>query len=170
MCLLGIVGRPGVSWGVLGCPGVIRLTVWSALKSTTQTEDSKLRGVQNALVKATINIVKIMDSCAGSFDAATLDLGADAIGILGQASRWLNVRRRDLHKRDMDPTLHYLCSSSVQSTDQLYGDTIVKDIKDAQEINKISRQIGHPRGRGQRGRGRGFNYGNYDRGRGRTNY
>ena len=27
MCLLGIVGRPGVSWGVLGCPGVIRLTI-----------------------------------------------------------------------------------------------------------------------------------------------
>ena len=26
MCILGIVGRPGVSWGVLGCPGVIRLT------------------------------------------------------------------------------------------------------------------------------------------------
>ena len=26
MCLLGIVERPGVSWGVLGCPGVIRFT------------------------------------------------------------------------------------------------------------------------------------------------
>ena len=26
MGLLGIVERPGVSWGVLGCPGVIRLT------------------------------------------------------------------------------------------------------------------------------------------------
>ena len=26
MCFLGIEGRPGVSWGVLGCPGVIRLT------------------------------------------------------------------------------------------------------------------------------------------------
>ena len=26
MCLLGIVGRLGVSWGILGCPGVIRLT------------------------------------------------------------------------------------------------------------------------------------------------
>ena len=140
--------------------------VWSVLKATTQTEDSKLRGVQNALVKATINIVKIMDHCAGSFDAATLDLGAGAIGILGQANRWLNIRRRDLHKRDMDPKLHYLCSSSVQSTDQLYGDTIVKDIKDAQEINKISRQVG-TRGRGQRGRGRGVNY---SRGRGRLNY
>ena len=22
MCLLGIVGRPGVSWGILGCLGV----------------------------------------------------------------------------------------------------------------------------------------------------
>ena len=26
MCLFGIVERPVVSWGVLGCPGVIRLT------------------------------------------------------------------------------------------------------------------------------------------------
>ena len=26
MSLLGIVERPGVSWGVLGCPGVIRPT------------------------------------------------------------------------------------------------------------------------------------------------
>ena len=26
MCLLGIVEGPGVSWGVLGCPGVIRPT------------------------------------------------------------------------------------------------------------------------------------------------
>ena len=51
----------------------------------------------------------------------------------------------------MDPKLHYLCSSSLQSTDQLYGDTIIKDIKDAQEFNKISRQVGM-RGRGVRGR------------------
>ena len=33
MCILGIVGHPGVSWGVLGdlgCPGVIRLTAHEA--------------------------------------------------------------------------------------------------------------------------------------------
>ena len=32
MCLLCIVGRPGVSWGVLGCPGVIRLTAFLLVK------------------------------------------------------------------------------------------------------------------------------------------
>ena len=52
--------------------------VWSVLKATTQTEDSKL-SVQNALVKATTNIVKIMDYCAWPIDAATLDLVAGAI-------------------------------------------------------------------------------------------
>ena len=141
--------------------------VWSVLKSTTQTEDSKLRGIQNAIVKATINVAKILDAGAMTFDSTILDLGADAIGILGQANRWLNIRRRDLHKKDMDPKLHYLCSSSVEFTDQLYGDSIVKDIKDAQEINKISRQVG-TQGRGQRGQGRGYGY---NRGRGgRANF
>ena len=40
MYLLGIVERPGVSWGVLGCPGVLRLTpprtipLWNSLPSS----------------------------------------------------------------------------------------------------------------------------------------
>ena len=33
--------------------------VWSVLKHSTQTEDSKLRGIQNAIVKATCNLVKV---------------------------------------------------------------------------------------------------------------
>ena len=134
--------------------------VWSVLKSNTQTEDSKLRGIQNALVKATANAVMIMNSGSKTLDPKMLEWDMDAIGVLGQANKWLNVRRCELHKCDMDLKLHYLCSSSVQYTDQLYGDSIVKDIKDAQETNKISRQVGM-RGRGQRGCGRGF------RGRGR---
>ena len=136
--------------------------MWSVLKSNTQTEDSKLRGIQNAVVKATINLVKIMNAGANIFDPKMLEWGTDAIRVLGQANKWINLRRKDLHKRDMNPKLHYLCTSSVQYTDLLYGDSIVKDIKAAQEINKISRQV-EPRGRGQRGaRTRGF------RGRGRA--
>ena len=128
--------------------------VWTVLKPNTQTEDAKLRGVQNAVVKAAVNITKMMNAGAKKFDQKMLDWGTDAIGILGQANKWLNVRCKELHKRDMDPNLHYLCSSSLQSTDQLYGDSIIKDIKDAQEFNKISRQV-RVRGRGARGRGRG---------------
>ena len=132
--------------------------VWTILKPYTQTEDSKLRGVQNAVIKASINVTKMLNAEAKNFhDQKMLDWGTDAIGILGQANKWLNVRRKDLHKRDMDPKLHYLCSSALQSTDQLYGDSIIKDIKDAQEFNKISRQVGFGmRGRGMRGRSRSF--------------
>ena len=87
--------------------------VWSVLKPTTQTEDSKMRGIQNSLVKATCNIVKIMDKGSQMFDNEMLIWGTDAIGLLGQANRWINIRRRDLHKRDMDPRLHHHCSPMV---------------------------------------------------------
>ena len=41
----------------------------------------------------------------------------------------------------MDPRLHHLCSASASLTDQLYGDSIVKDIKGIQETNKICRNV-----------------------------
>ena len=42
MCLFGIVERPGVSWDVLGCPGVIRLTLKAAIGMTTvQSRESE---------------------------------------------------------------------------------------------------------------------------------
>ncbi|XP_045166692.2 uncharacterized protein LOC123530066 [Mercenaria mercenaria] len=132
--------------------------VWSVLKPTTQTDDSKMRGIQNSIVKAACNIVKIMDKGSQMFDDEMLVWGTDAIGLLGHANRWINIRRRDLHKRDMDPKLHHLCSPMVPFTDQLYGDSMIKDIKDIQELNKISRNVvrggssGRFRGRQFRGR------------------
>ena len=47
--------------------------VWSVLKPNTQTKDSKHRGVQNAVAKATINITKMMDAGATSFDQKLMD-------------------------------------------------------------------------------------------------
>ena len=49
----------------------------------------------------------------------------------------------------MDPKLHYLCSTSIPYTDLLYGDSMNKDIKDIQEMNKISRNVARGRGRGR---------------------
>ena len=74
-----------------------------------------------------------------------MDWGTDAIAILGQANKWLNVRRKDLHKKDMDPKLHYLCSSSLQSIDQLYEDSIIKDIKRRPRVQQ-NQQAGWSKG------------------------
>lgn len=120
----------------------VNSAVWSVLRQHTQTEDSKLRGIQNCMVKATCNIVKVLQKQASNFDEKSLDMAMNAIGLLGQGNRWLNSRRKEYHKRDMDPKLHHLCSSSTSFTDMLYGDSIVKDIKDIQEMNKLSRNVG----------------------------
>ena len=93
------------------------------------------------MVKATCNIVKVLDKEASKFEEKSLDMAMNAIGLLGQGNRWLNLRGKEYHKRDMDPRLHHLCSASTSFTDQLYGDSIVKDIKDIQ-TNKISRNVG----------------------------
>ena len=63
----------------------------------------------------------------------------------------------------MDPKFYYLCSSSLQSTDRLYEDSIIEDIKEAQDFNKISRQVG-ARDRSLRSRPRGSFYMNRRRG------
>ena len=115
--------------------------VWSVLKPQTQTEDSKIRGIQNSVVKASVNIAKLIDKAAPTFDEETLEWGSNALALLGQANKWLNIRRREAHKKDMDPKLHYLCSTSIPYTDLLYGDSMIKDIKDIQEMNKISRNV-----------------------------
>ena len=65
--------------------------LWSVLKPQTQTEDSKVRGVQNAVIKASCNIAKLLDKAAPALDKQMLDWGCTAIAVLGQANKWLNV-------------------------------------------------------------------------------
>ena len=107
-----------------------------------------MRGIQNFVVKASVNIVKLIDKAAPTFDEATLEWGSNALALLGQANKWLNIRRREVCKKYMDPKLHYLCSTSIPYTDLIYGDSMIKDIKDIQEMNKISRNVARGRGRG----------------------
>ncbi|KAK6186595.1 hypothetical protein SNE40_008608 [Patella caerulea] len=113
--------------------------VWTTLESFTQTEDSKLRAIQNSVVKASINLTKMLDKGGQDMDSQILEWGMDSLAILGHANRWINLRRRDLHKKHIDPRL---CSSAIPVTDQLYGDNMIKDIKDIQELNRISRKVG----------------------------
>ena len=46
------------------------------------------------MVKATCNIVKVLQKQASNFEDKTLDMAMNAIGLLGQGNRWLNARRK----------------------------------------------------------------------------
>ena len=141
--------------------------IWRLLKPSTQYEDNNMQQIQDLIVKATANIVKLTHKTAATQDSEDFDRVTDAIALLGQANKQINLRRKELHKSDLDPKYHYLASASFPFTEYLYGeDTDVnKNIKDINNLNKIGRSMG----RGyQRGSFRGRRPHPYNRGRGRV--
>lgn len=140
--------------------------IWRLLKPSTQYEDNNMQQIQDLIVKATANIVKLTHKNAATQDRADVDRATDAIALLGQANKQINLRRKEMHKSDLDPKYHYLASASFPFTEYLYGeDTDVnKNIKDINDLNKLGRSMG----RGyQRGSFRGRRPHPYNRGRGR---
>ncbi|ESO92230.1 hypothetical protein LOTGIDRAFT_162885 [Lottia gigantea] len=68
---------------------------------------------------------------SGSTNFITTSSSTAIVGNDGNNSvKWINLCRRESHKRDIDPRL---CFSTIPFTDQLYGDNVIKDIKDIQE-------------------------------------
>ena len=114
-----------------------------------------------------------------------IDLGTNALGLLGHYNRQTNVKRRENHKPDLDFQYHHLCTPSQPYSEFLYGDDVTKNVQEIQNVNRVGRKISsdHQYGRGRgfgmrssevgRGRGRGGNRGHggrrggFGRGRGR---
>ena len=148
--------------------------IWRLVKSFTQSEDSRLTAIQGVLLKASVNLVKLVEKL-GLSNSEHVELGTTAIALLGHANKMINTKRKDLRKADLDYKYHYLASASLPYTDLLYGnDTDVNNnVREINNMNRIGRSTGRGggpmrnQGRGRRGtgpytsRGRGF------RGRGR---
>ena len=124
--------------------------IWRLLKMHTQADDNRMQTIQDLIIKATSNIVKLTDKNAESLDSCDMDWSSNAIALLGQANKLINVRRKELHKSDLDPKYHYLASASLPFTDHLYGDDtdVNKNVKEINDLNKIGRNLGRgfPRG------------------------
>lgn len=135
--------------------------VWNLLSPQIHTIDSNMQKIQESVIKAAIIITKLISSSSSQLDETQIETGTDALGLLGQANKLINVRRKELHKSNLNPEFHYLCSPSQKFTDFLYGDDISKHVKEIQDVNKIGTRI---KGSSQRG---AYGYGNQYRGRGR---
>ena len=129
--------------------------VWNLLSPHVHTIDSNMQKIQEAVIKSAILITKLLSNNAAQLDESQIESGTDALGLLGQANKLINVRRKDLHKSNLNPEYHYLCSPSQKYTDMLYGDDISKNVKEIQDINKIGCRIKGSMQSCQRGSGRG---------------
>ena len=62
---------------------------------------------------------------------------SDAIALFAHANSELKIRRKELIKPDLYEDYKHLCSASVPSSSQLFGDDLSKQVKDLTEVNKV---------------------------------
>jgi len=118
--------------------------IWSLLRPSTHSDDDRMQTIQENVVKACSNLVKLIDKSSDNFDNQDMEWGMHAIALLGCANKLINNRRKDLHKLDLDPKYYTLASSTMPYTDRLYGDDgdVNKNIRDINDISRIGRSIG----------------------------
>ncbi|WAR19957.1 YG31B-like protein [Mya arenaria] len=149
----------------------VNQSIWQLLKSFTQAEDSRLSSLQGVILKASVNVVKLVEklgTAESETDSEHVELGTTAIALLGHANKMINSKRKELHKSDLDYKSHYLTSASLPYTDLLYGNDndVNNNVREINNMNRIGKATGRGgglmRGRGRRGfnpyssRGRGF--------------
>ena len=128
--------------------------VWKLLSSHAQDVDSRLRGVQMSVCRATSVLAFLLDEMNGLQDNEPtelgkkfLDKGMEVVGLLGHANANLNWRRREIMRPEIDRDYGSLCSQNTKVTEWLFGDDVSGDLKDIQTVNKAQSRL--------RGRGRG---------------
>ena len=149
--------------------------IWDLLSDYTKSEENKIQYRQGLLIKTAILITKLVNKLSECKNNENLDvpiqelmdLGTDALGILGHCNRATNLSRRDLHKPDLSYDYYHLGSSTIPYTEYLYGDDISKKVSDIDSVNKVGRKVMRGRESGRFLRRRGGRFGSRRGGRGR---
>ena len=127
---------------------------WRLLKPTTQTNDAKMQAIQNVIVKSATCVSKLLNKNADTFDSRDMEWGTNALALMGQANKLMNNRRKEMHKPDLDPKYHYLCSSSLPFTEFLYNEDgdVNKNVREINVMNLIGRNVSRGQCSGFQGR------------------
>ena len=142
--------------------------IWQLLKAHIQTDDVKRQLIQNNIIKAAISLTKTLNECGESIGQDIIELGMTALALSGQSNKQINNKRKEFHKVDLDVKYHYLTSQNLPFTDKLYGDDVNKNIKDIQDINRLSKNIGQGTNMSTRGCYRGWRPFRFPQGPGRA--
>ena len=117
--------------------------VWKSLPAHARRADLKLAQTQRAIVKAATALTKTTHILlsARNQDKEVTTANADALTLLGHASRELSLRRRQAIKPHLNRELTGLCSDAVPITSQLFGDTLSASLKEIKELDRLSNSV-----------------------------
>ena len=125
--------------------------IWSKIRSNTRSRDLKMQKLETSLLKSMIPIVKMSDKlvelksnskCASESDVSEfLQLSLDSLAYMGHSINEVNTKRRELIKPDLNDQFKQLCSSHTPVTKLLFGDDLLKSVKEISETNKVGVKV-----------------------------
>ncbi|XP_038067019.1 uncharacterized protein LOC119737026 [Patiria miniata] len=152
-------------------PTKVNKLIWDNMSSSTRSQDVKFQKIQTSVIKSVVPVLQLSEQLLQASKKKELDKldikpllrnATDAIALMANANYQLNMRRREFIKQDINPNFKHLCDTTVQFTEQLFGDDLPKQVKDMSEVNKVGLKLAIS-SRGGRARGRS-GHRSYDRG------
>ena len=127
------------------CPGLemvrVNEPIWRRLPQRSRAADTKIQRAQNVMLKGVSVLTLALDSLVKSWDPDTHVLAENdfkafssqcALGFqaLGAANYEFCAHRKEVMRPHVDREYAHLCASSLNYTDQLFGDDVTAVIKD----------------------------------------
>ena len=130
------------------CPNLVvpkcNTEVWRNLSKFQRTADLKVSHVQRSISAGAAAIIQILDLLlANTKSPQSLQIpqlvskGCDALALFGHASQELSYHRRDTLRPAIKREYAGILNKSVPVTAQLFGDDIVKTVKDMKQEASI---------------------------------
>ena len=109
--------------------------------SNQSNGDVKLATLQKSLVKVVAWALNIFTEVQKeNFEIQTIaQIVANITAILEKVSHDLSLKRRELIKSSLKPEFRSLCSANNEPTELLFGDNLIKHVKDLRMTNKLKR-------------------------------
>lgn len=157
------------------CAPMVNNEIWKILNKRAQSYDKSFSDIQNLVAVGMVPIIKLADllksQIATNQEAKTLF--SDVITLMGQVQYNLSLRRRYLIRPQLKKKYHSLCNINMPITTKLFGDDVLKDVKNCDSGVSMAKEnymySGYNKFRPYRGRG--AYRGSYFRGRAqRGNY
>ena len=105
-----------------------------------KAQESLVEGL-SALAILSDRLVKDVQSSKTTNTREVLNQVMDAIAMLGNASRRLNMKRRKIIKPELNPPYTRLCKEEVKPSQKLFGDDLSKHLKELTDAKRAGLQM-----------------------------
>ena len=112
--------------------------IWRNMQSKTRDNDMEYQRIQSMLHKGMTPLLKLLDESKQKKDFPAVHLCLDTFKILAMTSRHITQRRREAILPDLAPIYRQLGAVTKPITTNLFGDDLVKEVKEIREGQTLS--------------------------------